>query len=291
MLHLVADVLDVAHHSVALVAHLHGLVFLVQREQLVGALRQAESIDDAVDQECVAIGGQAHHPHDGAVRLLAAVALVVGVAGGVHQDDLVHLLGLVVVAAHPCALELGALGGAWLLLVQRDPRAWVGLRLQDHLVGEPFLPQALARLTAKRIVVAGDHRQLDDFPALGLALEQSAGQVVFVPARHDHHDAPTGLQARHQVVDPPVPCLLAHALAVGILAAAHRVVDHDEVTTSAGHRSAHAHGRVLTAMVGAPAASGRGVGCELHVEQVLELDVVDAVAHPAAEPLSELCCV
>jgi hypothetical protein len=92
-----------------------------------------------------------------------------------------------------------------------------------------------------------------------------------VPSRHDQHHRGVRLQTRQSVGQIPLPGGLSRSLRVGILAAAHRIVNHEQIGPPAGHRAADADREVLAAAVGFPAANSLAVVCKTAAKYIAVL--------------------
>src|SRR2546421_1749775 len=94
------------------------------------------------------------------------------------------------------------------------------------------------------------------FSAVLLLPEQSAGQIVFVPAGLDQDDRGVGFETRVQVVIEPIPDTLAIRFAFRFGTAADGIVDDDEVCSKAGDASADADRTDASAEAGLPFGNG-----------------------------------
>ena len=75
--------------------------------------------------------------------------------------------------------------------------------------------------------------------------EQTASKIVFVPACHDQHDPPLGLQAGRKV-DRYQFQIHSRISDVGFGIGFDRIIDDDEVGTASGEGTADARGEILT---------------------------------------------
>ena len=79
-------------------------------------------------------------------------------------------------------------------------------------------------------------------PTGELGLEDSAHEIILVPARHDDDDGCTAMQARGESRKVPFPGPLAICFAGGFLIVFYRVVDYGAVGPLAGDRPSNAGG-------------------------------------------------
>ena len=154
------------------------------------------------------------------------------------------------VRLQPFRLEIFAAFGTRLLLVQRAPFVRVVARF-DHLAfGEPFRPEPLAGLSSQRIIVAGNHRQLDMPPVEAqrrIALHQSANQIQFVKPRADNDALRIGLKSRHKVAAVPFPYIVKHQRALCVFEPWEWVFDNAEIGALAGNTNTDTNSTITAA--------------------------------------------
>src|SRR6266850_192687 len=112
-----------------------------------------------------------------------------------------------------------------------------------------------------------------------------------MPASHDKNLRGTRLQARQEVIEIPLPCRLAGALAVGVLAATHRVINNTEVSAPASNRAANTDGEILTPLFGLPLADRLPIDGDTDAEDVPVRLGGDEVADAPAESVSQVLSV
>ena len=94
------------------------------------------------------------------------------------------------------------------LLLGRAPASAAGPAAPAHLLGESAGPQPLACRTLERVDhgVGADHRHDQGVAPLAtvrMVLEEPPGQVADTPARGGNRAAPSKLQTRARIIDPP----------------------------------------------------------------------------------------
>ena len=212
---------------------------------------------------------------------------------------------------HALGPEQRALARVRALLVQGFPvaRPLRYALLRQRFGGLPLRPDRCPARAAERIIVpVSDRLQREHGPVLAVTRpdhagfpvvflrQDAAGQIVFVPARHDQHDSRAGFQARAQVGEIPVVDARAHDLAVSLLARFDRIVDHGHVGAPAGDRAADAGSEILGpgARIPSPGSArlaGQAGGLAEHAGAASAAAVSlvrDDAAHAPAEALGQL---
>src|SRR5690606_10642456 len=221
-----------------------------QVDYLVAGLGESPAAADLVEQVAVGADLRPHLP-DNEVGVSGVLEREVpglddGCAGEVRQ------LGP---AAPGVAAEQAAVGRGGSSLVQRRPRlgAYADLdRLPLFGGAAAGRFEVFARGPAERVVGAvGLRGDVDDAPQVAVfGGDESAGEVVFVPAGEDEHDGRAGREAGGQGVGPPVPAGVADRGAVGLFAVLERVVDDHRVGGAAGDAGAAAYGQDAAVVAG-----------------------------------------
>src|SRR6476660_6398782 len=75
-------------------------------------------------------------------------------------------------------------------------------------------PEPIARCATKRIIVTGNGRKLQDTPTIALLLQNTAAEIILVPARHYQNYSATWLQAGAKIGRKPGPGSFAVALRI-----------------------------------------------------------------------------
>ena len=117
-------------------------------------------------------------------------------------------------------------------------------------------------------------------------VEDTPGQVVFVPAGLNQHLETARLEAGDEIGFVPVPCLVAHNLAVGILSAAHRIIDDGTIGPKADDGASDACRVIGPAVLECPAARGLAIGGKFDAQR--RPVFANHVADTAAPFLGEL---